>query len=37
MTDISEVINTINALISSGQLTQMAVAKETGLSDATIS
>lgn len=37
MTDISEVINTINALISSGQLTQMVVAKETGLSDATIS
>ncbi|ECL1758782.1 AAA family ATPase [Salmonella enterica] len=37
MTDINEVINTINALISSGQLTQMVVAKETGLSDATIS
>ncbi len=37
MTDISEVINTINALISSGRLTQMVVAKETGLSDATIS
>ncbi|EAM6081068.1 AAA family ATPase [Salmonella enterica subsp. enterica serovar Kedougou] len=37
MTDINEVINTINALIASGQLTQMVVAKETGLSDATIS
>lgn len=37
MTDINEVINTINALIAGGQLTQMVVAKETGLSDATIS
>ncbi|EBS4105277.1 transcriptional regulator [Salmonella enterica subsp. enterica] len=37
MTDINEVINTINTLIGTGRLTQAAVAKETGVSDATIS
>ncbi|HHR4051840.1 TPA: AAA family ATPase [Salmonella enterica] len=37
MTAINEIINTINTLISSGRLTQMVVAKESGLSDATIS
>lgn len=37
MTDIHAVINTINALVTSGQLTQAAIAKETGVSDATIS
>lgn len=37
MTDIKEVINIIDALIASGQLTQVTLAKETGLSDATIS
>lgn len=37
MTDINEVINTINTLIADEVFTQTTIAKEVGLSEATLS